>query len=185
MNIYEWFSVDDVSYFKGLQGPMMVLKFQLFQSITLNKAAEKYGIILVCQIRYLEHHGISRRQRLLGARVGDSNWFSGGSQLSLCLVLLWIIGRLAALYENQSQQTRYYAHAGYYLTQFLLSWVMPTVSCRLSCSVVPPAGSLSGGIQPKVRGLGFKELQLKHVDGYCAFTYPIFIPLSSQLSTPN
>ena len=43
---------------------------------------------------------------------------------------------------------------------------------------------LSGGIQPKVRGLGFAELQLKNVDGHCAITNPSFIPLS-QLSTPN
>ena len=38
--IYIWIiysSVDDVSYFKGLQGPMMVLKFQLFRSITLKR----------------------------------------------------------------------------------------------------------------------------------------------------
>ncbi len=40
MNIHEWFSVDYVSYFNGLQGPMMVFKDELFRSIALKNAVE-------------------------------------------------------------------------------------------------------------------------------------------------
>ena len=138
----------------------MVLKFQLFRSITLNKAAEKYYcIILVCQIRYLEleHHRLSRRQRFLGVRVGDSNWLTGdfgGSQLQgTCESLVdW----LRCMRTNSSRPG----------IMLMLDTTWPSSFCRGSCqqflvgSVVQlfhlPA-RLSGGIQPKVRGFGLQR----------------------------